>query len=182
MIDEKRKKEAKSNFDRYLADGLIKKEGNDAAKEMYLKNAELSLQVAGELSESPLKPHLWVIVCSYYSMFYIANAVLVSLGYKTQEKIVHKVTSDALIVLVLHMLKKELLENYEAVQKDALDLAAIKAENIIESYDLELDKRSRFQYNMLEQTKKSKASTSLHRAREFSYEMKKILGQPYVKR
>lgn len=176
MIDEKRKKEAKSNFDRYLAEGLIKKERNDAAKEMYLKNSELSLQVADELSKSPLKPHLWVIVCSYYSMFYIANAVLIRLGYKTQDKIAHKVTSDALIVLVLNLLRKELLESYEAVQKDALDLAAIKAENIIESYDLELDKRSKFQYNMLEQTKETKATTSLQRAREFLYEMKKILG------
>lgn len=176
MIDEKRKKEAKSNFDRYLAEGLIKKESNDAAKEMYLKNAELSLQVADELSKSQLKPHLWVIVCSYYSMFYIANAVLISRGYKTQGKIAHKVTSDALIVLVLNLLRKELLESYESVQKDALDLAAIRAENIVESYDLELDKRSRFQYNMLEQTKESKAATSLQRAREFLYELKKVLG------
>ncbi len=176
MIDEKRKKEAKSNFDRYLAEGLIKKERNDASKGMYLKNAEISLQVAGELSKSPLKPHLWVIVCAYYSMFYIANAVLISLGYKTQHKIAHKVTSDALIVLVLHLLKKELLESYEAMQKDALDLAAIKAETIIESYDLELDKRSTFQYNMLEQTKESKAITSLQRAKEFAFEMKKILA------
>ncbi len=62
MIDETRKKEAKGNFDQYLEDGLIKKEKNELAKEMYLKNAELSLQVANEMTKSPLKPYLWIIV------------------------------------------------------------------------------------------------------------------------
>src|SRR3989338_115555 len=104
-------------------------------------------------------------------MFYMANAVLLSYGYKTQDKIAHKVTSDALIVL--DKLKKELLEDYEAIQKDALEIVSAKAESVIESYSLELDKRSRFQYNMLEQTKEAKAQTSLKRASEFVFEIKK---------
>ncbi len=175
MIDEKRKKEAKANFDRYLAEGLIKKENNPLSQEMYLKNAELSLKVALELSKSPLKPYLWVIVCSYYSMFYISNAVLLKLGYKTQDKIVHKVTSDALIVLVLHRLRKELLESYESIQEDALEIASIKAEELLQNYTLELDKRSSFQYNMLEETKESKALTSLKRTQEYLFELRKML-------
>ena len=93
MISEQQKKEAKQNFDRYLIDGLLKRETNDLAKNMYLKNAELSLQVAQELVKNPLKPYIWIIVISYYSMFYIANAVLLHLGYKTQDKITHKVTT-----------------------------------------------------------------------------------------
>ena len=76
MIDEKRKNEAKANFDRYLEEGLIKKEKSTIAKEMYLKNAELSLQVATELAKSSTKPHLWVIVTSYYAMFYMVNGAL----------------------------------------------------------------------------------------------------------
>lgn len=175
MIDDVRKREAKDNFDRYLDEGLLKKERNPLSQEMYLKNSLLSLNVAEELFRSPLKPYLWVIVCSYYSMFYIANAVLIKLGYKTQEKIVHKVTSDVLIVLVLSRLRKELLEDYELVQKDALEIASIKAEEVIGNYDLELGKRSIFQYNMLEETKESKAITSLKRAHEFTLEMKKLL-------
>lgn len=175
MINEKRKAEANNNFSRYLREGLIKKTKNSLAMEMYLKNAELSLQVADELSKSPLKPYLWVIVSSYYSMFYVANAVLLSLGFKTQDKIVHKVTSDALIVLALGKLKKELLENYESVQKDAMEIASIRAEDILGSYDLELAKRSEFQYNMLEETKESKAATSLKRAKEFLFELKNLL-------
>ena len=58
MIDEKRKNEAKANFDRYLEEGLIKKEKSIIAKEMYLKNAELSLQVATELAKSSTKPQI----------------------------------------------------------------------------------------------------------------------------
>ena len=143
----------------------------------YLENADLSLKTANELMQSPLKSYLWVIVTSYYSMFYMANAVLLSYGYKTQDKIAHKVTSDALIVLVLDKLKKELLEDYEAIQKDALEIVSAKAESVIESYSLELDKRSRFQYNMLEQTKEAKAQTSLKRASEFVFELKKLLKE-----
>src|SRR3989344_683941 len=113
MIDAKQKKEAKQNFDKYLQDGLLKKEKNETARQMYIKNAEQSLNLAEECMISPLRPHLWVVVISYYSMFYIANAVLLQLGYKTGSKIVHKVTSDALIVLVMDKIRKGLLEEYE---------------------------------------------------------------------
>ena len=177
MIDDKRKKEAQSNFTRYLQEGLLKKGTNELAKSKYVENADLSLKTAHELMQSPLKPYLWVIVTSYYSMFYMANAILLNYGYKTQDKIAHKVTSDALIFLVLGKLKKELLEDYEAIQKDALEIANAKAESVIESYSLELDKRSRFQYNMLEQTKEAKAQTSLKRASEFVFELKKLLKE-----
>ncbi|MBI2107556.1 hypothetical protein HYT54_00345, partial [Candidatus Woesearchaeota archaeon] len=53
MIGAKQKKEAKQNFDKYLQDGLIKKEKNETARQMYLKNAELSLQFAEECMISP---------------------------------------------------------------------------------------------------------------------------------
>lgn len=73
---------------------------------------------------SSLKPYIWVVVISYYSMFYIANAVLLELGYKTGDKVVHKVTNDALIVLVMDKLKKGLLEEYETAKEDALEIAS----------------------------------------------------------
>ncbi len=108
MINTKQK--SKQNFDKYLQDGLIKMEKNETARQMYVKNAELSLQLAEECMISPIRPYLWVVVISYYSMFYIANAVLLNLGYKTGDKIVHKVTSDALVVLVVDRIRKGLLE------------------------------------------------------------------------
>lgn len=58
MIDEKRIKEAQQNFASYLMDGLIKKERNDTAKVMYLKNADLSLKFAEDSINNPLKPYL----------------------------------------------------------------------------------------------------------------------------
>ncbi len=176
MIDEKRKQEAKRNFSQYLRDGLIKKEHHEAAERKYLENAELSLAVANEIAGGRTKAPLWVIVISYYSMFYAANAVLLHLGYRTGEKIAHKVTSDALIVLVLDKLTRELLEGYEAAREEALDIAAAKAEDVIANYDLEREKRSAFQYNMLEQTKEAKAKTSHKRATEFLFELRKLLN------
>jgi len=172
MVD---KKEARQNFAQYLQEGLLKKEKNEIAKAMYMKNADLSLSLAGECMNSSLRPYIWVVVMSYYSMFYIANAVLLELGYKTGNKIVHKVTNDALIVLVLDKLKKGLLEEYETAKEDAMEIASIKSEEIIGFYSMELDKRSRFQYKMTESIQEQKANTSLKRARLFMLEMKKLL-------
>ncbi|MBU0979488.1 MAG: HEPN domain-containing protein [Nanoarchaeota archaeon] len=168
---------AKHNFGRYLQDGLIKKERNEAARQMYIKNAELSLQFADESMSSSLRPYLWIVVISYYSMFYIANAVLLQLGYKTGSKMVHKVTSDALIVLVKDRIRKGLLEEYEDMKEDALEIASVKSEELMSFYSMELAKRSRFQYSMAETIQEMKARTSLKRAKEFIQEMKKLLPE-----
>jgi len=175
MIGKERRKEAQQNFAQYLQDGLIKKEKNETAKAMYAKNADLSLNLAEECMNSSLKPYIWVVVISYYSMFYIANAVLLELGYKTGDKVAHKVTNDALIVLVMDKIKKGLLEEYENAKEDALEIASIRSDEIIAFYGLEMDKRSRFQYDMTESIQEQKANTSLKRARQFMLEMKKLL-------
>jgi len=177
MIDQNKRKEAKQNFGKYLQDGLIKKEKNETARAMYIKNAELSLNLAEECMNTAIRPFLWVVVISYYSMFYIANAVLLHLGYKTGSKVVHKVTSDALIVLVMDKIKKGLLEGYEDAKEDALEIASIRSEEIIAFYSMEMDKRSRFQCNITETIQEQKANTSLKRAREFMLEMKKLLPE-----
>jgi len=175
MISEERTREAQQSFAYYLQEGLVKKEKNETAKAMYIKNADLSLSLAEECMNSTLKPYIWVVVISYYSMFYIANAVLLELGYKTGDKIVHKVTNDALIVLVMNKVKKGLLEEYENAKEDALEIASVKSEEIIESYSFEMDKRSKFPYDMTESIQEQKATTSLKRAKEFMFEMKKLL-------
>ena len=82
------------NFAKYLEDGLIIKTKNDLAKGMYLKNADLSLSLAIDCLSSSLKPFLWVVVISYYAMFYSANAVLLHHGYKVGDKIAHRVTTQ----------------------------------------------------------------------------------------
>jgi uncharacterized protein (UPF0332 family) len=175
MIKENRIKEAQANFKKYLEEGLVKKESNATAQAMYAKNSDMSILVAEKLMKDENKPYLWVIVCSYYSMFYIANSVLHSLGYRNTGKIAHKVTSDSLIVLVMDKLKKELLEEYEDAMEEALELASLKAETVIHNFELERTKRAQFQYNMTSSAQEQKAKTSLQRAKEFSFEMKKLI-------
>src|SRR3989344_5019649 len=141
MLSDKRIKEAESNVRRYLAESLLKKHKNETAKEMYIENSDLSLETAQKLlslETSTYRPYLWIIVSSYYAMYYVANAVLLNIGYKVGDKISHKVTCDALIIFAR-------------------------------------DKRSKFQYQMDEQVKKSKALTSIERAKEFVFELKKLL-------
>lgn len=178
MLDEKRIKEAESNVWQYLQDSLLKKQTNETAKIMYIENADLSLETAKKLlalESNEYHPYLWVIVTSYYSMYYIANAVLLKLGYKVGDKVSHKVTSDAIIVFVRNKLKKNFLEEYENAQKDALELMSQKADQLLKSLDEEREKRSKFQYQMDEQAKRGRAVTSLERAKEFVFEMKKLL-------
>lgn len=108
-------------------------------------------------------------------MYYISNAVLYYLGYKVGDKISHKVTADALIVYATKKLKESLLEDYEEAKSDALEISGNKAEALIEHFDFEREKRSRFQYSTSETALKSKAQTSLERAKKFVFEMKKLL-------
>ena len=178
MLDDKRIKEAESNVRQYLQDNMLKKQTNKTAQEMYVENCDVSLQTAQKLlalESKEYKPHLWAIVSSYYSMYYIANAVLLKLGYKVGDKISHKVTADSLIVFVRNKLKKNLLQEYEDTKEDALELMSQRADLLLKTLDYEREKRSKFQYQMDEQAKRGKAQTSLERAKEFVFEMKKLL-------
>lgn len=104
-------------------------------------------------------------------MFYIANAVLYKLGYKVGSKIAHKVTADALIVYIKNKLTSNLLEDYEIANEEAMAIS----DNIMQNFDLERLKRSKFQYETTEEIKQGKAETSLNRAKEFIAEMEKLL-------
>ena len=176
MLSEKRIKEAENNVRNYLAEGLLKKKQVEKkVMNILLNNAKESLRVAEEIYNKKISD-LWVIVCSYYSMFYYSNAVLSAYGYKVGERIVHKVTADALIVFIRKKLRESLIENYEETKEEALNLAGLRADQIIESFDFERSKRSLIQYRTIEIEKHSKAKTSLQRAKEFAREMEKLLG------
>lgn len=175
MLNKERIKEAEGNVKSYLEEGLLKKAVMDKnVMNILLRNAKESLRVAEEVHQKSLS-ELWVIVCSYYAMYYYTNAILLKLGYKVGEKIVHKVTSDAMIVYVRGKLKETLLEEYEETKEEALNLAGMKADALIESFEFERNKRSLIQYRTIEIEKQSKAKTSLQRAKEFTREMEKLL-------
>jgi len=176
MLSKERINEAKGNVSRYLKEGMLKKITikEPSVGKILVNNCNESLTVAESLSKSNMS-NLWVIVCSYYSMYYIANAVLYEFGYKVGDKVSHKVTADALIVYAIKRLKESLLEDYEEAKSDALEISGNKAEMLIEHFDFEREKRSRFQYSTSETALQSKAQTSLERAKKFVFEMKKLL-------
>jgi len=182
MLDERRIREAKNNVKSYLSEGLLRKTDFDRnIFHILRKNAQESLQVAALLARSR-KSSLWVIVTSYYSMFYVANALLYRLGFKIGERISHKVTSDALIALARDRLRQSLIENYEETRDQAL--ATMKSDELVQYFDFERRKRSLVQYQTPEEIRLSRVETSLRRAREFVFEIEKLLeaengqGQP----
>ena len=201
MIEKERIDEARRNVKIYMEDGLLKTGDKDAAKfvEFFMANAESSLRTASILQEisdennlketlkvsSDFESYLWVIVSSYYSMFYAATAILAKQGIRATGQIVHKVTADALIHFFGSNEKlAKLLEQYEEAQTVGLELVGReelmkkmqkKADELIISYEGERKKRSKFQYDIGVQAKKGYAQTSLQRARDFVFEIRKLL-------
>lgn len=94
MISKERIVEAATNVKQYTDEGLLRVKDDNAPKFVgfFMRNAEASLQTASILQavsdEDSLKTvlkvsrdfesYLWVIVSSYYSMFYAATALLAS--------------------------------------------------------------------------------------------------------
>lgn len=174
MLNEKRIKEAENNVKQYLEEDLVKKEKfNEIVFKILQSNANESLEVANFLAKNK-KSDLWVIIISYYSMYYIANAILYNLGYKIGKKISHKVTADALIVFVRKKLAKSMFKDYEGAKDEAL--AVLKSDELLQSFDFEREKRGFIQYQTKELEKHSKAKTSLDRAKKFVFEMERLLG------
>lgn len=173
-MDEERIKIAETNFRNYLKEGKIKQINNfdTLIYSTYVKNAIESLNVATELLENKTSS-LWVIITSYYSMFYIACAYLYKLGYKPGKEIVHQVVNESLIVQSRHKIKNYILENYSEEMEKALSIA----DQHLENYEKEKIKRSTFQYETTEKIKEAKAKTSLERAKEFVGLIREILIQ-----
>lgn len=176
MLNEARIKEAENNIRQYVNEGLLRRVSKPDlnVKNIMLTNCEESLKVA-EILFNQNYSNLWTVVCSYYAMFYIVNAALYELRFKVGDKIVHKVTSEALIVHVRNKLAKSLLEDYEKSKEEALEIAKVESEELIQSFDYEQAKRSEFQYGMTEQVIKGKAQTSLERAKKFVFEIRKLI-------
>jgi uncharacterized protein (UPF0332 family) len=173
MLDEERIKEAERKVREYIESGSMKKHVfQEKILTILQNNAHDSMEIAEYLTENK-KSDLWIIVTSYYSMFYIANAVLFKIGYKIGDQSPHKITADALIVFVRNKLKKRLLEEYEEAQNEALP--QIKADTLLDEFDKERSKRGTIQYETTAIEKQAKAKTSILRAKTFLFEMEKLL-------
>jgi len=171
-MDEKRIKQAENNFRKYVQEGKIKEVSkiDSLIYETYLKNARESLNVANQLFQNKTSS-LWVVVSSYYAMFYMACAYLYKSGYKPGDEIIHQVVNESLIVKGRHKIKNHLLEAYEVGKEEALSIS----DNYLKNYESEKIKRATFQYNTTEEIKESKAQTSLTRAKEFLTLIEEIL-------
>ncbi|MBS3092299.1 hypothetical protein J4466_02660 [Candidatus Pacearchaeota archaeon] len=193
MKSEKEIKIIEANINTYLNEGLFKKGEYEELIDFYVKTAKKTLQTADILlqisEDSELKKqlnllddfetYLWVITTSYYSMFYIVNALFSKYRIKLGEKIVHKVASDVLYFYFIKndKIAKELFEIYEEAKDQAMDLIRYseQAEKLFYDLEYERSKRHKFQYNMTENIKKEYAQTSLKRAKEFLSEMELLI-------
>ena len=193
MKTEKENKIIESNINIYQKEGLFKKGEYSNLTGFYVKNAEKTLQTADTLMQisennelkkklgllDDFETYLWVITTSYYSMFYILNALFSKQGIKLGEKIVHKVASDVFYFYFIknNKIAKELFEIYEEAKGQAMDLISYseQAEKLFQDLEYERVKRHRFQYNMTESIKISYAQTSLRRAKDFINEIKILI-------
>jgi len=170
-MDEKRLKIAENNFKNYLESGMINKiQFEDIVFQTYFNNALESLKVAEELFKNKTSS-LWVIVSSYYSMFYMASAYIYNRSYKAKGEIIHQVINEALIILARHDIEKHFLEEYEEEKEKALFASC----SLLKEYELERGKRASFQYETTEIIKETKAKTSLERAKNFVAVMRQLL-------
>lgn len=193
MKTEKEIKIIESNIDIYLKEGLLKKGDYTYLIEFYIKTAKKTLQTADALMQisendelkrklgllDDFETYLWIITTSYYSMFYIVNALFSKRGIKLGDKIVHKVASDAFYFYFIknNKIAKELFEIYEEAKGQAMDLVSYseQAEKLFQDLEYERDKRHRFQYDMTESIKRSYAQTSLKRAKDFINEIELLI-------
>ncbi|MBI4145312.1 hypothetical protein HY493_03845 [Candidatus Woesearchaeota archaeon] len=206
MISDKDIREAEQNLKRYFEDDLLKKNPAHAQfVKFYVNNAKMSLQLSSfllklstdaETKKSAGFPEdfeclLWVIVTSYYSMFYVANAAMAKLGLKVGEKIAHKITQDVLLVYFIknNRLAKSLLEDYKTTKSEVLGLMnvgeeelmkefQVKAKELVATFGHQRERRGEFQYDITKTAKEHVARLSLERAKNFIQEMTKVIEKP----
>ncbi len=124
---------------------------------------------------------LWVINSSYYSMFYMARALLESIGVKIKtDESIHFQVFNALVYYFYSngKLERHFIEELQNAGDEASQiLGKEKAKEVVSDYSSEKEKRAKFTYEMGEIALKNKAETSLNRAKKFNEEIRKILGR-----
>ena len=193
MLDEKKLKEIQSRFKQFLDDGTIKTKQEVEFVEFFLDNAKKSLRSANALYDLSTDKEmqsltgyrdfdgfLWIVNASYYSMFYMARALLESEGIKIKSDMsIHSLTFDAMInfFYINGKLQKRFIEDFVESLEEAFEiLGKQKADLLIGDYFFEKGKRATFTYKTNNIVIKAKAQTSLQRAIRFNEEINKILS------
>lgn len=179
-------------------DEIGKDDKNKKLVDFYIENATTSLNTAKIISnissdislkkkidfiDDNFESYLWIINTSYYSMFYMAGALLAKIGIKVKSDIgIHKKTFWALVYYfyLSNKIAKQYIEKFEEAQEESQELLGImqqKAKELMIKYDFEMDKRAKFTYNIGEKAKENKAKTSLKRAIEFYNECLRVMDK-----
>ncbi len=192
MLDEKRVRECRNRVEKMLQYGQIVKEKKGRFVEFFISNSINSFSSANLLYDVSTKEDLkkqvgrpdfngflWVVNSSYYSMFYMARALLESIGVKLKsDQSIHSAAFDSLIYYFYSSgkIEKSIIEEFQEAGSDALEvLGRQKAKELMEDYSYEKDKRSRFTYEMGETALRNKAQTSIQRARRFNETIRKMI-------
>lgn len=192
MLDEKKLSEAGKRTAMRIGAGDIVREEKGRFVQFFLSNAKNSFESAkllfgastnenlkNAIGLSDFNGFLWAINASYYSMFYMARALLEKEGIKIKTELsIHSVTFDALVYYfyLTGKLEKKLIEEFAEAGEESMEaLGKQKARELIEDYLYEKSKRAKFTYEIGEVAMKEKAKTSLERAKRFNEEIRKIL-------
>ncbi|MBU2561207.1 MAG: hypothetical protein KKD17_02835 [Nanoarchaeota archaeon] len=186
MLDEQKIEQSSRIIRELISEGKIvrPKAGTDI---FFLQKSRESLDVSQRLmelqDEEGLPTNLWVINTSYYSMFFAATALLAKFSHRIKtESGIHRLTYHALVHYFMkeeNRLKKHFMEEYELAVDEAeniLQLSENRIEKLVKDLDFEMAKRKEFTYEMGKIAEKSKAETSLSRARKFFIEIEKVMN------
>ena len=199
MLDDKSLEEIKKNVALLRNEEEIsKKENNKKLVDFYIENSLVSLNTAKLLDsvsndvsikkkfdfiDDSFEAHLWIINTSYYSMFYMAGALLAKIGVKVKSSIgIHSKTFQAFVYYfyLSNKIAKQYVEEFKEAQEESQELLGLmqkKAKELMVKYDFEMDKRAKFTYNIGLKAKEDKAKTSLNRAIEFYNECLRIMDK-----
>lgn len=110
----------------------------------------------------------WVIVCSYYSIFHSAQALLGTKKIKISSRL-HYATLIAFAkqFIINDELEEELFSIYEDVEE--------RAKELLEIFEEEKKKRGKFQYHRLSNSNIEPAQKSIENARKFLDAIEKVL-------
>ena len=192
MPEDKKLEDAKRNAVKSISSGIIYKTKERKYVNFFVKNAKDSLdsakilfdlstndKIKNTLGVPNFNGFLWVINSSYYSMFYMARALLESKGIKIKsDESIHFLVFNALVYYFYSTgkLEKHFIEDFENAREESSDiLGKEKAKEIIFDYSNEKEKRTKFTYEIGEIAIKNKAETSLNRAKKFNEKIRKIL-------
>jgi len=165
-------KEAEDGYNAALRDKFIEKNSKQSSfTAAYANFAKNSLTTAGLLFDitkdkakreatkidDSYNGNMWVIVSAYFSMFYMASALLAKKGIKVGRVDTHKHVKNAFLHVYIanHFIDHALGIDYTESKEIAEDLMA------------ERKKRSKYQYNVGTKVLETDAELSLKRARNF---------------